>query len=96
MNPRPIGRSFPSVGSGSWNRILRTHHAIVNRQPRRSNRETGDPKDARKLAEARAETAYDVAKEKCEDLALAQQMDCKKAAKDTERAALNAAKAMTP
>ncbi|WP_284620183.1 hypothetical protein [Aquabacterium humicola] len=55
-------------------------------------RETGDAKDAAKLAEVKAETEYDVAKEKCEDLKGSAQSDCKKQAKDVERAAVDAAK----
>ncbi|NRF70323.1 hypothetical protein HLB44_25265 [Aquincola sp. S2] len=55
-------------------------------------RESGDQKHAVKLAEVKAETEYDVAKEKCEDLKGAAQSDCKKQAKDVEKAARDAAK----
>lgn len=56
------------------------------------HRQSGDAKDAAKLAETRAEAEYEVAKEKCEDLQGAQQSDCKKQAKATEQAAKDAAK----
>lgn len=58
-------------------------------------RESGEAKDAVKLAEMKAEAEYEVAKEKCEDLQGAAQSDCKKQAKDTEKAARDAAKKST-
>ena len=55
---------------------------------------TGE-KTLQKLAEMKAEAEYEVAKEKCEDLQGAAQADCKKQAKDTEKAARDAAKKST-
>lgn len=58
------------------------------------HRQSGNAKDAQKLAEIKAEAEYEVAKEKCEDLSGAQQSDCKKQAKNTEKVAKDAAKQM--
>lgn len=50
-------------------------------------RQSGSEGDRVKLAEIKAEADYEVAKEKCEDLAAAQQSECKAQAKATEKAA---------
>ena len=54
--------------------------------------ETGKDSDRVKLAEVRAETAYDVAKERCEDQQGDARSACKKQAKETEKSALADAK----
>lgn len=56
--------------------------------------QTGNPRDRVRLEEIRAEAAYEVAKEKCEDQPAANQAQCKREAKEVERAARAGAKKM--
>lgn len=58
------------------------------------HQQTNNPRDRVRLEEIRAEAAYEVAKEKCEDMPAANQAQCKREAKDVERAARAEARKM--